>query len=152
MIAGTIQHAEEQVKMTPNLEKAFEFLKTTDLGSLADGRIEVEGAQVYVLVQSYETLPPEAARFEAHKKYLDIQYVAAGEEVIGWAPLHRMVDCTPYNEAKDVFNGKVPSGTMSRVQLAAGELAILYPSDAHAPKVAAGQPGPVKKIVVKVAV
>ncbi len=39
MIAGTIQHAEEQVKLTPSLVKAFEFLKTTDLGALADGRI-----------------------------------------------------------------------------------------------------------------
>lgn len=152
MIAGTIQHAEEQVKMTPNLGKAFAFLKSTDLGSLVDGRIEVDGANVYVLVQSYQTLPPEAAKFEAHRKYLDIQVIVAGEEIIGWASLQRMEDCTPYNEAKDVFNGKVPASAMSRVQLSAGELAIVYPSDAHAPKIASGQPGQVKKIVVKVAV
>jgi YhcH/YjgK/YiaL family protein len=152
MIAGDLEHVEAQVQKTPTLEKAFAFLKGTDLGSLAEGRIEIDGARVYALVQSYESLPVEAAKFEAHKKYLDIQFVLAGEEIIGWAPLPRMVETTPYNEAKDVFNGKVPLEGMSRVQLSAGELAVLYPSDAHAPKIAVGQPGQVKKIVVKVAV
>ncbi len=152
MLAGTIQQVVEQIRLTPNLEKAFDFLKTANLAALEDGRIEIDGAQVYVLVQSYETLPLESAKFEAHRRYLDIQYVATGQEIIGWAPLHHMVECTPYNDAKDVFNGKVPVEALSQVHLAAGELAVLYPSDAHAPKIQVGQPARVKKIVVKVAI
>jgi YhcH/YjgK/YiaL family protein len=152
MIAGTIQQTAEQLKMTPNLEKAFAFLKSTDLSALADGRVEIDGVDVYALVQSYETVLPEAAKFEAHRKYLDIQLVVAGREIIGWAPLEHMVDCTPYNDVKDVFNGKVPAEAMSQVDLSAGELAVLYPSDAHAPKIAVDQPAQVKKVVVKVAI
>ena len=78
--------------------------------------------------------------------------MAAGEEVIGWAALERLVVETPYNAAKDVCLGHVPEREVTPVRLTAGQLAVLYPADAHAPKMAAGGvPVAVKKIVVKVA-
>jgi biofilm protein TabA len=152
MIAGKLKHVEEQTQGTPNLKKAFQFLKNTSLGQLPEGRVEIDGTQVYALVQYYETLPLESAKIEAHQKYIDLQYIQEGEEVIGWVPLERLGEQTAYNEAKDVFYGKVPADMLTRVQLSAGELAVLYPADAHAPKIAVNGPSPVKKIVVKVAI
>jgi biofilm protein TabA len=151
MIVTDLEHAAEQIALTPALQKGLAFLRQVRSQTLADGRVEIDGSQVYALVQSYDTQGGEP-KFEAHRKYLDIQYIAAGEEVIGWAGLDRMSVDTPYDEAKDACLGRVPASDMTPVRLSAGQLAVLYPSDAHAPKLAAGAPGPVKKIVVKVAV
>jgi YhcH/YjgK/YiaL family protein len=115
---------------------------------LTDGRVEIDGDKVYALVQSYETVATDEPRFEAHRKYLDVQYLASGEEVIGWASIDRLIVGVPYDEAKDASLGRVSPP----VRLSSGQLAVLYPADAHAPKLAAGAPAPVKKIVVKVAV
>ncbi len=151
MVVTDIEHALEQVALTPALQKALTFLRQVRLSSLPDGRMEIDGEQVYALVQSYETRGGEP-KFEAHRKYLDVQYVAAGEEIIGWAFIDRMAVDAAYDEAKDVCLGRVPPSEVTPVRLSAGQLAVLYPTDAHAPKLAAGAPVSVKKIVVKVAV
>jgi len=151
MVVTDLEHAQEQFALTPALQKALTFLRQVRSSSLADGRVEIDGEQVYALVQSYETRSGEP-KFEAHRKYLDVQYVAAGEEIIGWAFIGRMAVDAPYDEAKDVCLGHVPPGEVTPVRLSAGQMAVLYPTDAHAPKLAAGAPAPVKKIVVKVAV
>jgi biofilm protein TabA len=91
-------------------------------------------------------------RFEHHRRYIDIQFIVAGEEVIGWAPADRMQVTEAYDPEKDIAFGTVPAGEATPVRLAAGELAVLYPEDGHAPRLAAGRPSPVFKIVVKVAV
>ena len=153
MIVTDLEHVNEQAALPPALQKAFEFLKQVRAGqqTLADGRVDIDGERVYALVQSYDTKSGEP-KFEAHRKYLDVQYIVSGEEVIGWAFLDRMIVDAPYDAAKDVCLGRVPAADVTPVRLSAGQLAVLYPSDAHAPKLAAGAPAAVKKIVVKVAV
>jgi YhcH/YjgK/YiaL family protein len=151
MIVTDLAHILSQAPADPRLRKAIEFLQENAGKDLPDGRVAVDGEQVFALFQSYQTLPPSQAVFEAHRKYLDVQYVAAGEEVIGWVALEKLVDPTPYDPAKDVLFGKVPLEGMIPVRLSAGQLAVLYPSDAHAPRLAAGEPTAVRKIVVKVA-
>ncbi len=152
MIAGSIKTIEAQALQTPALSKAIAFLKQADLGALPEGRVELDGATVYALVQSYETIPLESARIEAHKKYIDLQYISEGEEAIGWAPVQRLAEVQEYQEGKDVYFGKMPLDRLTLVRLAAGELAVFYPEDAHAPKLMVGSPAHVKKIVVKVAI
>ena len=151
MIVTDLEHVEQQVALTPAMQKALAFLRQARSQTLADGRVEIDGNQVFALVQSYDTKGGEP-KFEAHRKYLDIQFVSSGEEIIGWALIDRMVVDSPYDEAKDVCLGRVPPAEVTPVRLSPGQLAVLYPSDAHAPKLAAGAPAPVKKIVVKVAV
>jgi beta-galactosidase beta subunit len=58
----------------------------------------------------------------------------------------------PYDPAKDAWLGTVPADQITPLRLAAGQLTVLYPTDAHAPRHAAGASMAVKKIVVKVAV
>jgi biofilm protein TabA len=151
MIVTDLEHAQQQVALTPALQKALTFLRQAGSSSLPDGRVEIDGEQVYALVQSYETHRGEP-KFEAHRKYLDVQFVAAGEEIIGWALIDRMAVDAPYDEAKDVCLGRVAPTEVTPVRLSAGHMAVLYPTDAHAPKLAAGTSTSVKKIVVKVAV
>jgi biofilm protein TabA len=156
MIVTDLAHLAEQATLTPALRKALAFLQQIEANPggrpLADGRIEIDGSNAYALVQSYETQAGGDWVFEGHRKYLDIQYVVSGEEVIGWAFIDRAAVTMPYDAAKDAWLGTIPAAEITPVRLAAGQLAVLYPTDAHAPKHAAGAPGPVKKIVVKVIV
>ena len=150
MIVTDVNHIEEQLRMTPELKKAVDFLIRTDLPRLADGRTEIDGDRVFALVQRYETLSHGAPRFEYHRKYIDIQVIVSGVEIICWTDADRLEVAEPYNEGKDICFGTAK--TWTPVRLEAGQLAVFWPSDAHAPKQSAGAPVQVMKIVVKVGV
>jgi biofilm protein TabA len=154
MIISDLAHIDRQAADNARLASAIHFLRSIEGQELANGRITIDGDLVYALVQSYETAPVAATGplFEAHRRYIDIQYIAAGEEAIGWAPAECLAVTAPYDAAKDAEFGSVPPAALTLVRLTAGQLAMLWPEDAHAPKLAEGAPAPVKKIVVKVAV
>jgi YhcH/YjgK/YiaL family protein len=151
MIVSDLKHLDHQVSMTTALRKAIDFLLRPDIHLIPDGRVDIDGERVFALVQRYETVITDTPRFEYHRKYIDIQYIVSGEEVIGWAPAERMTITEAYEEEKDISLGTVLDGKMTLVYLKAGQLAILYPEDGHAPKLAADRPSCVFKIVVKVA-
>jgi biofilm protein TabA len=152
MIAGDLRHVEDQMAVTPCLQKAISFLRWTNLRDLQEGKVEIEGERIYALVQCYDTVASAELEFEFHRRFIDVQYIVSGEEIIGWALAERMAITAAYDEAKDIAFGTLPSGEVTPVHLGAGQLVVLFPEDAHAPKLAAGAPAPVKKIVVKVAV
>ena len=152
MIVTGLQNSEHQVPMTPSLRKAFDFLRRRELLQLPDGRVDIDGDRVFALVQRYETARMDAPTFECHRKYIDVQFIAMGEETICWASAERMSVTEAYDAGKDVCFGTVPAGTWTPVYLKAGQAAIFWPEDAHAPRGAAGGSSRVMKIVVKVAV
>ena len=151
MIVAKLERAAEQTVRTPAMGKAFRFLLESRSKSLAEGRIELDGDRVFALVQSYETKKADQPKWEAHRKYIDVQYVAAGQEVIAWASADHLTVTADYDEAKEAWFGTLQAADTTFVRLAAGELAVLYPTDGHAPRLVAGAPAAVKKIVVKVA-
>src|SRR3989338_6277150 len=146
MIVTDINHIEHQVSMTAALKKAIEFLRRPDIHNMADGRVDIDGQQVFALVQRYETVKTDAPKFEYHRKYIDIQFIVAGEEVIGWVPSQRIEVTEAYDEDKDIAFGRAQQGQWTPLLLQAGHAAVLYPEDGHAPKLAAGKPSPVHKI------
>jgi len=151
MIVTDLARLEEQTALSTAMRRALDFLRRAQIQNLADGRIEIDGDQVYAVVQSYETLESNEWRFEGHRRYIDLQYIAAGEEIIGWASLERATITALYDESKDVWLGTVSPNAITPVRLSARQVAVFYPADAHAPKHSAGAPMRVKKIVVKVA-
>lgn len=152
MIFSDLSHIREQIRMTPHFEQAFQFLGRPDLAALPDGRAAIDGDNVYAEVQSYATKPQSAAKYEAHRRYIDVQFVVSGEEFIGCAPIEKLNLTTPYHQEHDYLLGDVAAGDATLVRLQAGQFAVLYPSDAHAPRLAIDAPTQVKKIVVKVSV
>ncbi len=151
MIVADLKHIDHQVSMTNALRKAIDFLRRWDVQKLSDGKAEIDGERVFAVVQRYETTATDSPKFEYHRKYIDVQYIASGEEVIGWAPIERMKTTEAYDADKDIAFGAVEKGKWTPVLLRTGQLAVLWPEDGHAPKVAAGAPSCVMKIVVKVA-
>lgn len=150
MIAVRLEDAARQAPRGGGLEKALEFLRRPGLAALPDGRYEIDGDRVYALVQRYSTGEAAEPKFEAHRKFIDVQYVAEGAETIGWSPLEAVAVEEAYDDLKDVLFGRARGG-WTPVRLGAGMLAVLWPADAHAPRLAAGAPGRVVKVVVKVA-
>ena len=152
MIVTNLSHIAHQAATSSGIQKALDFLERARDEEPPDGRVTIDGSAVYALVQSYESKPEnDNPTFEAHRKYIDIQYVVSGKEVLGWAPLDALTVTVPYDGEQDALLGTVPLTAATFVQFVAGQAIVLYPTDAHAPGLAAGTPSPVKKIVVKIA-
>jgi len=130
-------------------DKAFKFLKENDLTKLENKRYDIDGDNLFVNVSEYNTKEPIDAKFEAHRKYIDIQYVIKGAEMIGVAPLDSRDSITqPYNETKDVEFSKYSNGTFYEANQ--GNFFVFFPDDGHAPSVKTDSIAPVKKLVVKI--
>jgi YhcH/YjgK/YiaL family protein len=71
---------------------------------------------------------------------------------MGWVALEAVTAMTPYDAEKDVCHGLFPASAMTPMRVSAGQAAVFFPEDAHAPKLAVSAPGLVKKIVIKVAI
>lgn len=147
MIYDNIAHAALYQGLGPRFAQAFEYLTRFD-ATTADGKVSLDGDNLFALVQSYQTAPAETKSFESHRLYADIQYIAAGEEVILTAPLGRLEVTTPYNANNDAALYKGPDDTPLRLKV--GDFAVLWPQDGHKPCCLWTAPTSVKKVVIKV--
>jgi biofilm protein TabA len=148
IIINKLQHAERYFNMHPAFEKAFTFLRQDGLAELAAGRHEIDGEKLFCIISKGPGRSRAEAKLEAHRKYIDIQYVIAGTDEMGWKPT---ADCkvidTEYDADKDImfFKDQPDSWTL----VPAGSFVIFFPQDAHAPLVSKGE---IHKAVLKVAV
>jgi len=133
------------------LERAFEFLKRTDLAALPLGRTDIEGSDMFLTVSEAETRSPEQVRFEAHRRYIDIQLVVRGQESIGYAPVASLVTAEPYDTTKDIEFFSVPQESAT-LALRSGDFAVFAPGDGHRPSLHLDGPHVSRKVVVKVSV
>jgi biofilm protein TabA len=148
MITDNITNAGLYAGLSEPFQRAFAFLRETDLAQLPVGRIELDGKNLYVLIQEYSSKLPGTGKWEAHKRYIDVQYIIHGSERMGYAMLARLQQGT-YDPAKDF----VPlAGDGDWVTLNSGDFMVLYPNDGHMPGMAIDVPAPVKKAVVKIAI
>ncbi len=145
---GLLQKHGGSFKLAARLASGLQFLQDNDATKLQPGRIDLDGDRVFALVQHYNTKPKEQGVWEAHRKYIDIQYVAEGRELMGYANLEHL-QAGEYDAEKDVVLLK---GEGSYVLMKPGTFVILMPVDAHIPQVAVDSPEPVKKVVIKVAI
>ena len=140
--------AKAYYKNSTRWDKAFAFLGTNDLTKLELKRYDLDGDNLYVTISEYNTKNPETTRYEAHQKYVDIQYVVTGSELIGIAPLasHESV-LQPYDATKDVGFFSFKNGKMFKATPA--KFFIFFPADAHMPGLKEETNAPVRKAVVK---
>ncbi|MBG0857956.1 MAG: YhcH/YjgK/YiaL family protein [Bacteroidales bacterium] len=130
-------------------DKAFAFLRDYDLSKLELKRYDIDGNNVYAPVSEYLTKNEEDARYEAHRRYIDIQYVASGKELIGIAPLSLQKDILePYDELRDIVFMTVTQGVNFSAK--PDRFFIFFPGDVHRPGLKDGENSQVRKVVVKV--
>jgi YhcH/YjgK/YiaL family protein len=148
MVLDTLACAGRYAALHRLFGRAFRFLAETDLDALPSGRNDIAGDDLFVIIERRDGRGRDAARLEAHRRYIDIQYTVRGQEEIGWTPLASCATADgAFDEGRDIgfFRGH-PSAWL---RVPRGSFAIFFPDDAHAPL--AGE-GPLMKAIVKVAV
>lgn len=148
MIFDTLNNV-DNYKGLGRVYTALKFLSETDFTEIDLGRYELDGDNIFYMVQSYDTDPSKTVS-EAHRKYIDIQFMVEGEEIIGVADISSEKELTEAKEENDVwfYNCKTEPLTLS-----AGKYMVLYPNDLHCPGVATnGKALTCRKVVVKVKV
>ena len=150
MIADNLKNSELYLGVNSRFASAFAFIQKAVAENYPAGRYEIDGGNLYAMVQEYDTKLAADAKFEGHKRYIDIQFIVSGAEVMQVAGLAGMTASTEYNEQKDcTFYANTDSA--STLLLQQGEYAIFFPHDIHRPGIAPnGSPAAVRKIVVKV--
>ena len=146
MIIDTLDNADKYFCLHPRFAKAFEFIKSQNLETIEPGKFEIDGRDLHAAVSLKDGVTRGTAKAEAHNNYIDIQVCPTGKEELGWKPRNKTVSPKEaYNAEKDVtfFNDEMDT----YFELTAGQFAIFYPEDVHAPMIGEG---PVKKLVVKV--
>lgn len=146
MILDSIQNAERYFALNARLKMVFDFLATADVESLAVGRHDIDGDELFVNVSELELRPMEAAHLEVHNRYVDVQVVLGGEELFGWS---NRSDCHEaegeFDTERDIlFYGDRPQ---TYYHVRPGQFTILFPEDAHAPMLGEGS---VRKLIFKV--
>jgi len=160
---GSIETVRAQAPRTDGFATAFAYLEEVfRAGSPAQVRVrgiaagdtvrtELTGG-AFVIEQCYETRLRADGFFESHRKYIDVQVVVEGEELMEVADVARMTVRQPYNDKRDliVYDDNTDA---SLLRVHAGQAAVFYPSDVHMPTLRVRAAGSnVRKCVVKVPV
>ncbi len=150
MIFDRLENSKTYYSTHKNFEKGFDFIKKALTENLAPGKYEIDGKDIFASVLEYDTKKDADGVAEAHKYYIDIQFIVWGEELMKALDISKAQPKTVYNGEKDVqffLDGEWSSVNV----LESGDFAIFFPNDVHKPSLAVNdQPTPVKKIVVKV--
>ena len=149
MIFDHLHNARLYENLHPGLKTGLALLADSAVLSLPDGRHLIDGERLIAMPQCYETRLASAGKWESHRRYIDIQYILQGEELMGWANTSLLKMSEPYDPARDVA---FHQGAGSLIQVPADYFAIFYPQDAHMPCLAVNdRPSPVRKMVLKIA-
>jgi biofilm protein TabA len=148
MIVDNLANAANYFSMHPLFEKAFEYIKQTNLELSSTGSIDIEGKLLYASIVETKLKSADTVQIEIHKKYIDIQIPITKKETFGWKSLATLSSPdTAYNESKDIaFFSDKPT---AMITIQPGEFIIFSPEDGHAPLIGEGL---TKKLIIKVAV
>jgi biofilm protein TabA len=149
MIVSDITHWDEEKHFYPQaFNHAIDYIKGIDLASISAGKHTIDGELMFALVQ--EPLTGDTPYLESHETYIDLQYLVAGEEKIGFyraVKEFEVVDHMP--EAKDITFYRHDE-IETAIILQPGMFAIFFPNDLHRPCCSATAGMKIKKIVIKI--
>lgn len=145
MIIDNIKNI-ENYKGLDKIYDVLKFIEITDFSKMEIGKYFIDSDNLYYMVQEYETKPVKNIA-EAHKKYIDIQLIVSGEEVIGYAPIDSEKELVEEKLEKDCY---LYSCNTTKLVLKSGDYMVLYPNDLHEPGLANCTPSICRKVVFKV--
>lgn len=149
MIIDKIENADLYKNLGGRIKKSIDYIRETDLKKLQPGKYEIDADNIFALISEYQTKAESEGNLEAHRMYIDVQYVIAGEELVGYAPLGNQENLEPYKEENDIIFYK---GKKVFIKVSGGMFAIFFPEDVHMPGISVDKKSPVKKLVIKVKV
>lgn len=151
MVLDHVKNWEAYAALHHKFPEAFRFIAKAVAEDLPVGKYELDGDALYASVQAYTTKQVADAKFEGHQRYIDIQYIASGTEVMQILEIGKATETVPYDDAKDCAFYADPQGEAAQALCHAGDFAIFFPQDIHKPGLCRNEtPSPVKKILVKI--
>lgn len=147
MVFDRLKNAQQYFPLGEKIEKALKYLAGTDFKNVEPGTYEIDGENIFAIVQLYNTKPSSSTKWESHKKYIDIQYIVSGKEKLGFTDSQKVITLQEYHAGNDISLHK---GEGNYLIADEGHFAIFFPADIHMPQVAINIPQEVKKVVVKI--
>ncbi len=149
MIIDNLRNHQLYAGLHERIDMAFDYMRNTDLETLPAGKYEIDGTNLFAMVQEYDTKPVDECGMEAHKKYIDVQYMVRGAEIVGHVLLNgHEPTVKAYSDETDLM--LFPDAPSFITKMDAGTFMIFYPTDMHMPCIQVDGPETVKKVVVKV--
>ena len=146
MILAKLTDSTRYEGMHPLLKKLFDYVKTHDLSQVPAGRIELQGADLFINVADATLKTREEQILEVHREYIDVHFPLSQTEEIGWRALDTLGESdAPFNEKEDFATYAQTASAYLKVQ--PGEFCMVYPEDAHAPIIGQGK---LRKLVAKI--
>lgn len=143
MILDHIDNIENYKGISKNMDTAIDFIIGNDLSDFSVGKYSVDGDDVFFVVQENEAKDVEEGSSDTRNKYIDIQYIINGQELIGCAPGMLLSVVEEYNASKDKI---IFVGTEERRRLTECMFGIYFSEDEHVQSVDD------EKVIVKKAV
>jgi biofilm protein TabA len=152
MILGDIRNwNHEKGAYHSAIVKGIDYILHTDISELDPGRYEIQGDEIFALIQEVQTKPILENKPESHAQYIDIQYLIRGvEEVIGVSRVGLKNEVAENKfETKDIAFYKSVE-TESFIKMHPGMFVVFFPSDIHRPCCYENHAGLIKKVVIKI--
>jgi YhcH/YjgK/YiaL family protein len=151
MILDHIKNRDFYRQLGGRIGEALEYLAANDFTQMPDGKYELDGQRMFAVVQRYRPRPLAEIAWEAHRKYIDVQYMAVGAERMGCVPLSdRIAIKQPYDPTRDIAFYDAQGDLFTVPE---GSIVVFAPQDVHAPGLAldrATAGSQVLKVVVKI--
>ena len=144
MIIDSLDNLHKYVALNPRIQQVVEFIAQNDLESIAPGKVQMDGDDVFGNFSVLTGKKKEDAKLETHNVMLDIQIPFNTPEVMGYTPRCLLTEA-PYNAENDItfYEGLAEQ----YVTVHPGEFAIFLPQDGHAPCIGEGE---IRKVIFKV--
>ena len=91
-----VEFATQYHKEKSRWDKAFTWMATHDVATLAPGRYEIDGTHCFANVQDAVLKTAKNVNIESHKKYIDLQWCVTGVERYGIVNAKDAIIKVPY--------------------------------------------------------
>jgi biofilm protein TabA len=151
MIVGLLSDVSKQKHLLPAaIARALEALQTLELSTVDVGRYELEGDQLFYLIQDVETRTIDESKSEAHHRYADIQIPLSTAERFGFSlPQANLVATEDRLESGDIAFYPAPANEFF-MTIEPGAYVVFFPEELHRPCLMVKEKGKLRKVVIKV--
>ena len=133
--------------------KIIDIIEKTDFTQKDDGTIKIDSDDLYYILTTYNTSDNiEEKPAEAHRKFIDLQYILYGEEKIGYA------DYTSPKMLLKEYDAGSDIELFKRIEdesffvLKKDMYSVFFPEDVHRPGLTDKEGHGVRKVIFKIPV
>jgi len=133
----------------PVWSASFQWLEH-EAAAAAEGDHPLGSTGFLARVMSYPLKARDDARYESHRRTIDVQYTLEGGEAIEFSDPGILTRLNDYNETKEVEHYATPPEGQVRIANLAGRFTVILPGEPHMPQLSVTGCSAVRKVVIKI--